>query len=401
MRRLGWGFVDQVLSSATTACWMFGTAHAATVHEFGVFALCTLVFTVLIATCRGLFGTPVALLAGHADLAEEGSRAAAATVATGVAIAPPLALLALAGGAGTWIFPLAVALPLVLVEDVSRFVATAQERPGVACLADALWLAAAATGLGLSWTGTVDNLLLLLSLWCSGALVACLVILGACGLRPRFKGGLRWWRTKRAWRIALGLESLIGTSTTAVVQYVAALLVGVSASAALRGAGSLFGPVSIFLQSIPLAVVPEMRLRGLSAGRDLWLFMSRLARPVSACAVLLGVIGLLVPHQVGELVLGDSWRVTRPLLPATGVEFALVAWLNAANGALRAQARADQLVRNRILFAGASLVLGCGAAIAFRSALAVAIALAVAAGIAALRARVVLLHPARGLRLPT
>jgi hypothetical protein len=372
------------------------------VHDFGVFGLCTLIFTVLIATCRGLFGTPVALLAGQSEaLSAEGSRALAATAMIGVAIAPPLALVARLGGAGSWILPLAIALPLMLVEDLGRFYVTAQERPGLACGADGAWLLASVAALGLSWSGAVEDLWVLLSIWCTGAFAACLVLLVAGDLRPHLRDVPGWWRARRGWRVSLGLESLIGTSTTATVQYVAALMVGVTASAALRGAGSLFGPVSIFLQSIPLAVVPEVRLRGLTASRELWLFMSRLARPVSAFAVLVGVAALAVPHQAGELVLGDTWKVTRPLLPATGVEFALVAWLNAANGALRAQARADQLVHNRILFATASLVLGCGSAIAFRSALAVAIGLAVAAGVAALRARAVLLRPGPGLRLPT
>lgn len=381
MRRLSLGLLDQVLSSVSSVLVVFAVAGVAPVRQFGHVALCLLVLNALTAVMRGLVGVHVTLRAGDAAAVRREARhglVAAALVGL-LAGAGFLAAAVLVPALAPVTLPLALAAPVVLTQDVGRFAATALGRPLVACLSDGAWTAVALSVLLASWAGAGLGVPAILLLWTAGAALGGVLALAVLGLRPGMTGLAGWWGEQRRSRLALGLDALLSAVDTIVVLGVAGRFIGATAIAALQGAASAFGPVALVLRSLPLAVLPEVRRRGLDRPDLVWPFLARLALPLSACSVLAGLASLVVPAGLGHHLLGESWTVIRPVLPLTGLEWALIVWLAAATGSLQALERAGEVLRVRLVFGGLALVLGCAAAIVVRTPAAVAAALCLAA----------------------
>jgi hypothetical protein len=147
------------------------------------------------------------------------------------------------------------------------------------------------------------------------------------------------------------------------------------------------------MTTVPLAVVPELRKRGLLTSAELWPFLRRMAIAMSGVAVAIGCVAFFIPDSLGQAFLGDSWPVVRPLLPVTATEYAALAWFSAAAGGLIAQARSGALLQIRLQFSLVTLVAGVAAAAIWGQALGVAMGLALAAIVAAVVGRAMFLHP--------
>ncbi len=397
MRRVGWGFVDQALSSASNVLLVFTVAGVSSIHEFGVFSLAMAVLLTVLSTCRGMLGTPVALLAGREpELRAESGHSLVAGILSGLVASVLMVGVILATGSAAVGIPLAVACPVVLAQDCTRFIAVAQGAPWLAALSDGWWTVAALGLFGLAQAGVVTSPGPIIWLWTLSALIG--FVIGAVTTRtvPTVGGLRRWWRTDLHARLGYGGEALIGATSGLVVLAAAAGFIGTAASAALRGAASTLGPIAVVFRSIPIAVVPDVRLRGLETSEEIWRYMRRIAIPLSAFSLLIGAVSLVVPDALGRIMLGDSWTVIQPLLPVTATEFAFLGWLNCLNGGMRAQGRSGELLKVRLVFAGASLVLGCGAAVVFGTAMGVALSLVGAAAVAVVYSRVRMFAPAPG-----
>jgi hypothetical protein len=384
VKRVVLGTVDQALVGACLAALLVGVAHTADVAEFARFSFALLVLTVAVSTCRGLFGLPLALKADQprAVLDLEARHALSATLALGAALGGPLALAFLLTGADPALVLLSCAAPAALAQDSLRFAAAAMGRTTRACVSDAVWTVVTVVATALAWSGRATSAVAVVAIWLTGCVVALAVLVRGLRVRPVRRSGA-WFRGDLEARWRFGLDALVGSVATLVVLAAAGVVVGAAAVAALRGAAVVFGVVMIAVQAIPLVVVPELRRRNLDDTGGLWRYTLRLGIPVSGLSVLLGLVAAALPESAGRLVLGETWSQVRVILPVTGVEYALLVWLNAANGVLRARAQARYLVRTRLVFATSSLVLGVGAGVLFHTALAIAVGLAVAAGLSA------------------
>lgn len=381
MSRLSLGLLDQVLSSVSSVLAVFAVAGVASVRTFGHVALCLLVLNALTGVMRGLVGVHVTLLAGDpAAVRGEARYGLTAAALAGLLAAAGFVVAALAVPAVAPVaLPLALAAPLVLTQDVGRFAATALGRPLVACASDGVWVLAALAVLLASRSQAGASVAAILLLWAAGAALGGVVAATALGLRPRVAGFSGWLRERPRNRLALGLDALLSAVDTLVVLGVAGRLIGAAAIAALQGAASAFGPVALVLRSVPLAVLPEARRRGLDRPELVGAFLARLALPLSLCSVLAGLASLAVPDGLGRLLLGESWAVIRPILPLTGVEWAFIVWITAATAGLQVLERASDVLRVRLVFGALALALGCSAALVLREPAAVAGGLCLAA----------------------
>lgn len=125
--------------------------------------------------------------------------------------------------------------------------------------------------------------------------------------------------------VAYAADTLVGSGVVQLVTWIATAIGGLTVAAALRGAGTLAGPVTVVLSAARAVLIPRS-VRHLGTDDAL--------RRCALDAALLGglalpVLGLLaaVPDTVGSAMLGDTWPVVRPILPVTAVEllFQLVA----------------------------------------------------------------------------
>lgn len=142
---------DQAVSSATNFAAAFLAARSSDISGFGSIALAFSVYAICLGLSRGSVGETVALEVSSwpSPRFEFGAATGALMqLCLPLAILPLLCLL-LAPSADALLFlMLAVSLPVLLVQDLSRLAAFGRERPGTALLSDGIWLA----GLSLSVT---------------------------------------------------------------------------------------------------------------------------------------------------------------------------------------------------------------------------------------------------------
>jgi len=390
------GFVDQGLSSASNVLVMFAVARTSSVVEFGAVALVLMFVTTALAVTRGTFGTPL-LLSGSrppAERARELGGAQTGAIAIGVMVA--LAVL-VAGTLQAALLPaavLAIATPVVLAQDVHRFAALARQDQFGAVLWDGIWALGVLALLVLTW---VDQSLLsgvqVLTCWAMLASASLAGLMARSGALPVLFGWVAWWRESHGHRIRFGVEGAIGALSSLLVVSGAAVLIGEAAAAALRGAGTIMGPLSVLMSAMPLAILPEA-VRTAQSPHRTWGILRKVAASMSVVALAVGALGLLLPESWGALLLGASWRVVAPLLPITGLEYAGLAWISILYTSQKARGLSEQLLRTRLAHAFTSLLLATSAAFVWRSAIAVAVALASTAVLVAILF-VLVLRPGR------
>src|SRR5690606_8290987 len=135
----------------------------------GAFSLAMVTYIFAVGVVRGLCAEAALVRPGTSD--EERSRhgrlSAGSAVALGVAAAPILVIPGLFGSdvLRTSLIVLAVALPVLLLQDNLRHVAFGRGRPGLALLSDALWVAGQLIGFAsLAWIDDPSPALILV-LW--------------------------------------------------------------------------------------------------------------------------------------------------------------------------------------------------------------------------------------------
>lgn len=400
--RMGLGLVDQVFSSVSNVLIVFAIARVSSVADFGALSLALAALTTVMAASRGLLGTPITLTSADSGrLRGEAGHALGVATSGGLAAGSIIAVITKLTYAPSATYFVALAAPFVLVQDVGRFFCISAGLPRRALVSDGLWAVGSAALLMITWVmPNKMNVSLLLGLWACLAMLSMFAILAPMRLPPRFVGLVIWWRTGLHDRLRFGASAVIGATSSFLVVGIATVTLGVTATAALRGAGSVLGPLNIAISAISLAVVPELRRRGQSSASATWGALRKIALPMSALALAIGIVACVIPQGWGEVILGESWTVVRPLLPITATEYAALAWFSAASGGIMAQGRSADLLKLRLVFACGSVALGLVAALLLGSARAVAGALALTAILVAVYARRMLLRVPRASTTP-
>jgi O-antigen/teichoic acid export membrane protein len=371
---------DQVLSSVSNVLAVVLVARVLDAAEFGRFAVGYGVLTLVLTLSRQYFGTRVSLVAAH----EQARELTAALVTACVLIAPLVALLVFAvsfaaTGGGSWAILVVVALatPLVCMQDVIRFGAVAGGRPWAACASDALWVAVMAVPFVLGATLTPLSALLL---WAAGALAALLLGALMAGTRLRLPAGWAELRTRHP----VGDSLTIGTLLTQVASFWVLLVVsraiGSPAAGSLRGAGTCMGPVNVLLAFSGLGLTPMLVARAREA--DLR-FCVITGTAFGAATALWGALLLAVPSSVGRAGFGESWEGIRTVLPWTTLEYVALSLASAAILGLKVRGRARPLLHQRIAVSAVTAVGGTVVAIVAGEVWLVAAALAASAAVSA------------------
>jgi hypothetical protein len=383
--RVGLGVVDQTLSSASNMLALFAIASVSSVREFGAISFAVAGVMATVSVCRGLLGTPIALLTGDPDrLRAETDHALALAGALGVVVALLIASLSPLSADPSDVVLVAVAAPMILMQDATRFACIASGRPGLAVVSDGLWALGSATLFVIAaWVVPDVAPGLVIGGWTALAVVAALVILALAGYRPVPRGLARWLRGTAPDRLRYGATAAISAANGILFLFVVAALIGASAIAALRGSASVMGPLSILLTSMTLVAVPEFRRMPGGTAADYWRPMRRVALVMCAIPVAVGLASFVVPDSWGETLLGPTWYVAQPLLPITAIEYVALAWSYSADSILTARADSRGVlslqVVHAVLITGGATV----AALAVGTARGVAVGLAVGALVAA------------------
>jgi O-antigen/teichoic acid export membrane protein len=233
----------------------------------------------------------------------------------------------------------ALAVHGLTIRECVRAVLVATGSARTAVVLEAAWAAASASALAGTfsgvWGGTVA-----FTIWAlSGALLGYVA-----AARTRSDLVPVWSRTPVPGRrsVAFASDTLVGSGVVQLVTWIATAIGGLAIAAALRGAGTLAGPVTVGLSAARAVLIPRaLRHLGSSRGvrglvRDTAL-MSGLALPAL-------VFLAFLPDAVGGSLLGATWLLVGPVLPLTATElwFQLVA--SVPEAAHRALGRGRRIV---------------------------------------------------------
>jgi len=200
---------DQIFSSASNGIFTFAIAVASSTQSFGRVVLVFTALVTVLGVQRGAVGTPLLLKSGHTSdqIRRDGSFALFGGLATGGTAM--LAMMVWGHEVGLPAVLLGASAPILLCQDVLRYVTFAEGRPQVAATWDGVWF--------------LGTLLLLVSAWLKLATVPWLIggwaVFGlislagmAADLRimPQLNGFGRWVKTGWAHRVRFGADAGAG-----------------------------------------------------------------------------------------------------------------------------------------------------------------------------------------------
>jgi hypothetical protein len=368
------GAADQVFSSLSNGLNVYAVAVVTAPQDFGQIALLLTVLVAAVGALRGALGTPLLLMAGRtrSDIRREGSFA----VTSALLVSPIVGgLIWAVAGSGIRLpaILIIVATPIVLVEDVLRYVAIAEGRPHVAARWDGVWFAGSAALLVATWVHLpVATTAYLIGGWTALAFLALVGMLVAVRVAPRLRQYPAWISDGWQHRARYGTESGLEQTTVFAVLLFVAVVLSPEASAALRGALALLAPVSILMSAIPLVVIPESRRLNMPPPQ-VWSSLTRIALVFTSGALLMGVALFFMPLSVGELVLGRTFEAAQAIVPIMAFEFAMGAWVLAVVFYLRAFNRSADVLKLKVIWPLVAVVLQFGGAVLFRTPAGVAV----------------------------
>lgn len=370
--------VDQGLSSASNVLAVVLVANALDEAAFGRFALAYAVLVAALGVSRSWFGTRISLI-GERHLVHREARDVLGSL---LLLSPALSALVLVigwalarHGSTGLIILVAVAAPVVCMQDALRFAAVAAGRPAVAVASDAAWTACLLALLPFAGDLTGPTVL---ALWLCAAVAALAVAVVGLRVRPDIGGGWAALRRRHRTGESMSFGTVVGQGASLVVTGVVAAVLSPAAVGSLRGASTIVGPLNVVMAFVNLALTPVLVRRGRS--RDLW-FCALVATLVVAVVTCWGAVVLVLPTGWGEALLGDSWAGARSVLPWMLLEYCAVGAATASTLGLKVRHEAGMLVRQKAVVAVVTVALGCGAALAVDDVRAVAAALAVAGGV--------------------
>jgi O-antigen/teichoic acid export membrane protein len=336
-RRAGLVTFDQGISSASNLLMLIWVAHALSAADFGRFSL---VFFVWVFTQNGVVRSLVSsTVMVHPEDADERPRSV-----LGAAVLLSLAVGALCGvlGAGLWwagsnigppLLLVGVLMPLLGVQDVGRFIAIAESKPGRAVVLDSIWLGLMLGGFVAVEVSHGATLMWLVAAWAGTGALSGVWVFVQHGIPRARELTLDWLRER--WHFSW--RSLVASSSSAAVALVGsslmAIVSGPLAVAGVRAALLLERPSTTVQTAVATSAATDIaREKSDNAG------LLRHQRRTMTASILVALLNLavlmVIPDSVGKLLLGNVWKIVEPLLLVVGFHVGVLAAQSGVRAAL-------------------------------------------------------------------
>lgn len=320
LRRLGWGVIDQAVSSLTNFAASIYIVHQLGAVQFGAFSLAYVTYGFALNASRGLSTDPLMVRFSGVEhrvwrraVRDCTGTALAVGLVSGVVCLTVAAFLR--GTTGSAFLALGLTLPVLMLQDCWRYSFFAHGRGMHAFINDSVWAVTLIPALiVLGHTGHATVFWFTFA-WGATAGVGAIVGILQANILPRIQGSFTWLMSHGD----LGTRYLLeGTSTSVSAQvrgYGVSLMLGLAALGYVQASVTLMGPMTILFLGMGLVTIPEAARVLRRSPRHLPLFCAM----VSVGLVVLGLIwgaALLwaVPHGLGQLLLGSIWKSTYPLV---------------------------------------------------------------------------------------
>jgi O-antigen/teichoic acid export membrane protein len=366
--RVIWTFADQALSSLTNAALAIVVGRSTSPTEFGAFSLALVTFAFAVGLGRSMIGDPFVVRFTESDAA---TRRWATAQATGAAIVFGLltgaicaiAGLILTGQARLALFALALSLPGLMLQETWRHTFFAAGRPAAATINDLVWTVVQFVLLGILLVGGSRSIFLITLAWGVSAAVAAAIGAFQTGVLPAPFQALAWYRETRDLNVRMGIDFALNMGAVNLATYLIAGIVGLTATAALRAAQVLLGPLNLLFAGLSAFVLPVLS-RTASRGRSLTREAVMASGAVGAIASTWVAILVFLPESIGVDILGDNWDGAKSVMVGSGIVSVAVAFVMGASLGLKALRRADKMLR--VTYLQAPLMLGLGAVLGWR-----------------------------------
>ena len=315
-RRLSTTAIDQALSGGSNALTTILAARALDVTSFGEFGIVFMFFMLGQAVPRSLIGQPLLIHPEEAD--RKPGEALGSGIAIGAATGALITMIGVGAIAassddlGLAMLILGISFPFLVLQDTGRFIGFATRRPGVAVLLDVVWLVLMVVGI-VGGDAVIDlGLPALVFAWVASGAVGGVMVLWQHRAQ-HIRIALTWVRAtwEYSWRFLVSAATNQGGLMIGALVFAA--IAGAAALGALVGALVLLRPfMAANIAAITAGTAEVARERPNS--HDLRESAGRLSLIAGAIALVNGVVLLLLPTSIGELLLGDTWSSTQELL---------------------------------------------------------------------------------------
>jgi O-antigen/teichoic acid export membrane protein len=386
IRRFGWGFADQLVSSFTN--FLLGLLIARTVEpkDLGAFTLGYATFTLSLAAVRAVAGKLVVVRhsAVSAEVWREGVKGSAGTaLSAGVAVGVGcLVVGAVASGSlRVVLMILGLFLPALLVQDMWRLAFFARGRGGAAFLNDMVWAVTMITAIGVLALVGRPSVAWFTFAWAGAGSVAALAgLLQVKALPSHPLSAFRWLRGHRDLAPRFLAEFGVTQGTGNLILFGIGSLTGLAQLGRLRAGQIALGPLNVLFAGAGLVTTPESVRLLRESPRRLVRGCRWISLALASGSVAWGALVLALPRGIGELFLGANWEGARSLLLPLAVGATGLGATYGPYAGLYALAAAKRSLRARYIDAFATLIMAlAGAAVA--GALGAAWGLAIAAGL--------------------
>lgn len=341
------GVLSQGVNSGSNFLLALAVAATTAPTDLGSWSILYTILTFALSVSRSVISTSFLLRQRDHSYSEARSGLYTLNVALGLVTA--LGVL----GAGLlldfWLAcAIALALPVVLLQDSLRYVAFADHQPRVAIGLDVTWITIQVTGSAFLLLTHHASPASLTVVWLLGAAAGCCLVLRP-GFRARFRYRLarRYVSLERKALKGLSYESVLIAAAANSTPIIVGLFAGLAGAGAFRLALTLIGPLAIVVAGLtPLATV---RVQQVATYRGQWLFLARWTGLVAALAAAAGGVFLAIPDRLADRLLGPSWVLASSLMLPLLVQAALRGPLTAVPILLRTQRDFTLLVRLSVI----------------------------------------------------
>jgi O-antigen/teichoic acid export membrane protein len=360
--RAGWNMADQALTSFTNALLSILIARSVDANEFGAFAVCFTIYSLVIGLGRALISEPLAVrFSGAGDAFRPQQRMAVGSAAIYGSVVGVLLLVVapfLGADLRDPLLALALTLPGLAVQDALRMSLIAEGRPRGAVVNDFVWGVLQVGGAAALLLTDIPSVTLFIAVWGVAAGVAAVDGLVRAQTKPALRKALRWLWTHRDFTMFTVPEYAAVMGAFQIAILVVGVIGGIAAVGALRGAQVLLGPLNIVMFGLIAFAIPEVARRKDDARRHLILYAVGISAAFFLATVVWTGFLLALPDSTGRELLGDAWDGGREVLPAMAVSTLAIALSLGAALLLKGLGAARETFRQNILLA--PLLLGFG-----------------------------------------
>ena len=273
----------------------------------------------------------------------------------------------LAGSVSSVLTIVGVSLPLLLVQDVSRFALLARQRGAAALLSDAAWAAVMFTAFVLLREAGVASVTWFTFSWAGAGCVAAVV--GLLQLKVLPCGpitAIRWLRGHSDIAPRFLAEFAITTGVSMMTVFAIGGIAGLGELGRLQAAQILLGPLNIMFSGVGLVATAEGVRLLRDSPRRLAHDCRWLSLALTTGVLAWGMIVVFVPRSIGESVLRTNWDAGRSLVAPLLIAFVGYASTFGASIGLHCLAAARRILRAEVHWGGADSFLRTGRCVSRR-----------------------------------